>query len=81
MITGWGCFWIGWFTYEIVKYVVNKLTYNRNKAIKELAREQYNKAIKEEIKKLKFGMKSKFDEVYDRVIDMLDLIIDEKIKR
>ena len=77
-MTGWAVFWYCLFGYTLTRYIIDKLTYNRNKAIKELAKEQYTQIIKLEIKKLKFSMKSKFDEVYDRVCDLIDLICDEK---
>lgn len=76
-MTGWAAFWYCLFGYTIIKYIVNKLTYDKNKAIKELAKEQCNQIIKEELKKLKPNLKSKFDEVYDRVCDVIDLICKE----
>ena len=76
-MTGWAAFWYCLFGYAIIKHIVNKLTYDKNKAIKELAKEQCNQIIKEELKKLKPNLKSKFDEVYDRVCDVIDLICKE----
>lgn len=43
----WSIFWISLFSYWAVKYVIERVTYCKRDALKELTREECEKVIKE----------------------------------
>ena len=73
-MSNWAYFWICVIAYFAIKYVFDKLTYNRNKAIKELAKEQCGKAIKAEMKKSKSKIRSYLVKLGDNVADLIDAL-------
>lgn len=47
----WAIFWICWFSYLAIKYTVNAFTYDKNKALKEIVKEESSKKIDDELEK------------------------------
>lgn len=80
-MTGWSAFWLFiaiFYIGKVLKYIIDKLTYNNVKAIRDIARDRYEIEIKKEIKRLRMNLKKEFDNSYDRVSDILDILYKEE---
>lgn len=80
-MTSWTAFWLLvaiFYICKMIKYIVNKLTYNNIQAIKDIARESYRNEIQKEIDRLKMNLKKEFDDSHNTVSDILDVLYKEE---
>lgn len=76
----WSIFWICLFSYWTIKEVVELLTYNRRKAIKELAREECRQEISEECQKICGDFLNGLEELSDDSLQELSNVISKFVK-
>lgn len=80
-MTGWAAFWLFiaiFYIGKLMKYIIDRITYNNVKAIRDIARDRYENEIKKEIKRLRMNLRKEFDNSYDRVSDILDILYREE---
>lgn len=64
----WAIFWICLFSYLAIKYTVNAFTYDKNKALKEIVKEESSKKIDDELEKF-LGDFEITDEDLEKVVE------------